>query len=77
MSCTSQSAFQRQLFIKMFSGTFNQENVTTDVQSVRDEGIILQCTSFTSCDLFLTSVFNPVLDPIVCNEDSFKVFMTF
>lgn len=35
MSCTFQSAFQRQLFIKTFSGTYNQENVTTDVQSVR------------------------------------------
>ncbi len=34
MSCTFQSAFQRQLFIKTFSGTNNQENVTTDVQSV-------------------------------------------
>lgn len=29
MSCTFQSAFQRQLFIKnmMFSGTYNQRNV--------------------------------------------------
>lgn len=37
MSCTFQSAFQRQLFIKTFSGTYNQENVTTDVQPVREE----------------------------------------
>lgn len=41
MRCTFQSAFQRQLFIKTFSGTYNQENVTTDVQSARgDEHII-------------------------------------
>lgn len=52
------------------------------------ERIILQCVSFTSCDLFLTSVFKKknlswqfffpcyVLDQIVCYEDSFKVFMT-
>lgn len=87
MSCTFQSAFQRQLFIKTFSGTCNQENVnTTDVQSVRGEDDI---ASFTSCDLFLTSVFKLVLtknfcfffpcyvsDQIVCYGDSFKVFMT-
>lgn len=35
MSCTFQSAFQRQLFIKTFSGTYYQEDVTTDVQSVK------------------------------------------
>lgn len=81
MSCTFESAFQRQLFIKMFSGTYNQD-VTTDVQSVRGERVILQ--SFMSCDLFLTSVFELalakpfffppcyVLDQIVCYEDSFK-----
>lgn len=60
MSCTFQSAFQRQLFITTFSGTYkNQENVTTDVLSVRGEMIILQ--SFVSCDLFSPGVFNPVL----------------
>lgn len=35
MSCTFQSAFQRQLFIKAFSGTYNHENVATDVRSAR------------------------------------------
>lgn len=48
----------RELFIKTFSGTYNQENVTTDVQSVRGDDDI---ASFTSCDLFLTSVFKLVL----------------
>lgn len=87
MSCTFQSAFQRPLFIKTFSGTCNQENVTTaDVQSVRGEDDV---ESFMSCDLFLTSVFKLVLtkkkncffflscyvsDQIV--GDSFKVFIT-
>lgn len=41
MRCTFQSAFQRQLFIKTFSGTYNQENVTTDVQSARGEEDII------------------------------------
>lgn len=61
MSCKFQSAFQRHLFIETFSGTFIQENVTmTNAQSVRNEKLILQCASFTNCDLlsFLTSVFN-------------------
>lgn len=31
MGCTAQSAFYRQLFIVKFSGTYNQEHVTTDV----------------------------------------------
>lgn len=39
MGCTAQSAFYRQLFIEKFSGTYNQEHVTTDVLRERKEDV--------------------------------------
>lgn len=61
MSCTFQSAFQRQLFIKTFSGTYNNEKCCYRCAVCEGWGLILQCRSFLSCDLFLTSVFKLVM----------------
>lgn len=81
MSCTFQSAFQRQLFIKMFSGTYNRENVTAT-----DEGgdhhsraVIYLLTSvfvfFSPCpDKIVSPCY--VSDQVVLERRQLKVFMT-
>lgn len=67
MGCTVQSAFYRQLFIEKFSGTYNQEHVTTDVLREGKEDVNvsnahhLRAVIYPQTMLLLLLFFNVVL----------------